>query len=535
MTEHKNIKPFAASFLIVLGIFIGKYLDFGQMDSTQGISMYHPQTKFNQLVNEVKNNYVDDVDIDSLLDKTMLRLLEELDPHSTYISVDEMQSVSENMQGNFDGIGIEYQIYNDTLVVVNAIMDGPSEKVGVQAGDRIIRVDTIPVAGVGLKNSDVVKKLRGDRGTEVEVEILRYGVAKPIIFTIVRDKIPLYSMDVAYMINDQVGYIKVNRFSATTYEEFEAGLQELKKEGARKLILDLRGNPGGYLNAATSMVDEFLEDGKMIVYTAGKSRPKREYTSSSKGIFEKGNVVVLIDESSASASEIVAGAIQDNDRGTIVGRRTFGKGLVQEQWEMYDGSALRLTTSRYYTPTGRSIQKSYANGIDAYRHESYTRYDNGELYNVDSVKVVDSLRFTTPKGKVVYGGGGIMPDIFVPLDTLGRSVWLYDILAKNIINDVSFTYADKHRNELKENYQPTSFASEFKVSDDLFDDLLALAESKGIPENLADIHYSKDFVEKRLKSLISRKLWGNDGFYRVLNQSDKDVLKAMELLQKATD
>lgn len=535
MTEHKNIKPFVASFLIVLGIFIGKYLDFGAVDSGQGMSIYNPQTKFNQLVNQVKNNYVDDVDIDSLLDKTMLQFLEELDPHSTYIPVDEMQSVSENMQGNFDGIGIEFQIYNDTLVVVNAITDGPSEKVGIKAGDRIIRVDTIQVAGVGLKNSDVVKRLRGKSGTEVEVEILRHGVAKPMLFHIVRGKIPLHSMDVAYMVDDMIGYIKINRFSATTYEEFYKGLMRLKAEGAERLILDLRGNPGGYLNAAHKMVDDFLEEGKMIVYTSGKSRPKREYTASDEGIFKEGDVVVIVDESSASASEIVAGALQDNDRGTIVGRRTFGKGLVQEQWEMYDGSALRLTTSRYYTPTGRSIQKSYANGIDAYRHESLTRYGNGELYSADSVKLMDSLKFITPKGKVVYGGGGIMPDIFVPLDTTGRSMWLYDILAKNIINDISFTYADQHREDLKGAYGPRSFAADFEISDALFDDLLNLAKSKGITQNEDEVLYSKPFVENRLKSLIARKLWGGDGFYRVLNQSDKDVLKAVELLQKETD
>lgn len=535
MTDHKNIKPFVASFLIVLGIFIGKYLNFGGVDDGQGMSMYNPQTKFNQLVNQVKNNYVDDVDIDSLLDKTMLQFLEELDPHSTYISIDEMQSVSENMQGNFDGIGIEYQIYNDTLVVVNAITDGPSEKIGIKAGDRIIRVDTIQVAGVGLKNSDVVKKLRGKSGTEVEVEVLRYGMSKPMVFDIVRGKIPLHSMDVAYMVNDEIGYIKINRFSATTYEEFYKGLTSLKEQGATSLILDLRGNPGGYLNAAHKMVDEFLDDGKMIVYTSGKSRPKREYTATSEGEFKKGDVVVIVDESSASASEIVAGALQDNDRGTIVGRRTFGKGLVQEQWEMYDGSALRLTTSRYYTPTGRSIQKSYANGIDAYRHESLTRYDNGELYNMDSVKLVDSLKFVTPKGKIVYGGGGIMPDIFVPLDTAGRSMWLYDILAQNIINDISFTYADKHRETLKETYNPKSFAIDFEISEQLFDDLLALANSKEIEQKDDEVLYSKAFVQSRLKSLIARKLWGGDGFYRVLNQFDNDVLKAVQLLQEPTD
>lgn len=535
MTDYKSTKPFVASFLIVLGIFIGKYLDFGEITSTPGVSMYNPQTKFNQLVSQVKNNYVDDVNIDSLLDKTMLNFLQELDPHSTYISVEEMQSVSENMEGNFDGIGIEFQIYNDTLVVVNAIAGGPSEKVGIQAGDRIIRVDTIAVAGVGLKNSDVVTRLRGNSGTKVEVEILRYGVDKPLIYHIVRDKIPLFSMDVAYMVDEQIAYMKINRFSATTYEEFKEGLASLKEQGASKLILDLRGNPGGYLNAAHHMADEFLEEGKMIVYTSGKSRPKRDYISTVEGSFKEGAVVVLVDESSASASEIVAGALQDNDRGTIVGRRTFGKGLVQEQWEMYDGSALRLTTSRYYTPTGRSIQKSYAGGIDAYRHESFTRYDSGELYNVDSVKVVDSLRFTTPKGKIVYGGGGIVPDVFVPLDTAGRSMWLYDILAENILNDVSFTYADKHRAELKAAYKADNFASEFKVSDGLFEDLLSLGKSRGLEQADTDVLYSKAFVERRLKSLISRKLWGNDGFYRVLNQSDGDVLKAVELLQNKLD
>ena len=458
------------------------------------------------------------------------RTLESLDPHSSYIPISELQEVTESMQGNFEGIGVEFQIIKDTILVVSPISGGPSERQGILAGDKIVRVDTLNVAGVGFTNKDVLKTLKGKKGTEVLLFIKRKNIDRLLEFNIVRDRIPITSVDVSYMVSSEVGYIKVNRFSGTTDQEFISALSQLKKSGMKKLILDLRSNPGGYLSAAINMADEFLPSGRLIVYTEGNARSKRVYESTYQGQFQKESLVVLIDEGSASASEIVAGAIQDHDRGFIVGRRSFGKGLVQEQNQMSDGSAFRLTTARYFTPSGRSIQKPYSDDAEEYNQEASERYDRGELYYEDSVKVSDSLKYFTEKGRVVYGGGGIYPDYFIPMDSTGRSDWLFDLLAENIINTYAFDYVESQTSKLDMYKTPYAFQNDFLIEESQFLDFVKAAKEKGVEGSKSDIESSRAWVKLRIKALIARQLWSDEGFYRAINADDVMMNKALELL-----
>lgn len=488
--------------------------------------------KLVELLNYVSYNYVDDLNIDSLQEEVISSTLESLDPHSNYIPVEDLQEITESMEGNFDGIGVEFQLFNDTIVVVSPISGGPSQRKGIRAGDRIVKVDTLDVAGVGFTNKDVVSTLRGPKGSSVDLFIKRKGVDRLLEFTIIRDKIPLTSVDVAYMIDEKQGYIKVNRFSGTTEKEFVNALDELKSQGMEALVLDLRSNPGGFLSAAIAMLDEFLPSGKLLVYTQGNNRPKQVYNSSYYGAFTKGEIVVLVDEGSASASEIVAGAIQDHDRGYVVGRRTFGKGLVQEQSMLSDGSAFRLTTSRYYTPSGRSIQKHYSKDVDAYHREAYDRYENGELYVEDSVKVDDSLQFYTRSGRVVYGGGGIIPDYFIPLDTVQRSEWLYDIVSENLVNTYVFDYLDKHRKDLLAYKSAKDFNENFIISSGMISDFVKMAKEKGVESNSDDVEQSKEWLSLRIKARIARHEWDDEGLYRVINENDTMLKKALEVLEK---
>ena len=506
---------------------LGKYLS-----NTPNIQLSSSSTEFPkllELLSFLEYNYVDDLDLDSLQEAVISKTLESLDPHSSYIRVDDLQSITEGMQGNFEGIGVEFQIQHDTIVVVSPISGGPSEQAGIRSGDRIVKVDTLNLAGVGFTNSDVVKNLRGAKGTLVKLFIKRPRLSKLIEFNIIRDKIPITSVDVSYMIDHEIGYIKVNRFSGTTDEEFTTALDYLKAEGMQKLVLDLRSNPGGYLHAATAMVDEFLTNGE-IVYTQGNSRSKKVYNASRYGGFLEQKLVVLVDEGSASASEIVAGALQDHDRGTIIGRRTFGKGLVQEQTQMSDGSAFRLTTARYYTPSGRSIQKNYSKDIVAYHLEAVKRFENGELYSQDSIKIADSLKYYTDQGRVVYGGGGIAPDYFVPLDTTGRSDWLFKVLAANIISGFVYDYVDTHTYFLNSFSNPEIFATNFTISDDLFKSFIQLTKQNNIPVNKDEIRRSKPWVIKRLTSSIARQKWNDLGFFTVINHTDPSVRKGIEIL-----
>jgi len=521
-------KFFSRLFVLVIGVYLGKYLfssnPYVLIDNTNSYS------KITELLRYLEYNYVDEIDLDSLQEEVISRTLESLDPHSSYIPISELQEVTESMQGNFEGIGVEFQIIKDTILVVSPISGGPSERQGILAGDKIVRVDTLNVAGVGFTNKDVLKTLKGKKGTEVLLFIKRKNIDRLLEFNIVRDRIPITSVDVSYMVRSEVGYIKVNRFSGTTDQEFISALSQLKKSGMKKLILDLRSNPGGYLSAAINMADEFLPSGRLIVYTEGNARSKRVYESTYQGQFQKESLVVLIDEGSASASEIVAGAIQDHDRGFIVGRRSFGKGLVQEQNQMGDGSAFRLTTARYFTPSGRSIQKPYSDDAEEYNQEASERYDRGELYYEDSVKVSDSLKYFTEKGRVVYGGGGIYPDYFIPMDSTGRSDWLFDLLAENIINTYAFDYVESQTSKLDSYKTPYEFQNDFLIEESQFLDFVNAAKEKGVEGSKSDIESSRAWIKRRIKALIARQLWSDEGFYRAINADDVMMNKALELL-----
>ncbi|MCB0756569.1 MAG: PDZ domain-containing protein, partial [Flavobacteriales bacterium] len=426
-----------------------------------------------------------------------------------------------------DGIGVEFNIINDTIVVVAPINGGPSEKLGIRSGDRIVSIEDSTVAGTGTTNKDVISMLRGKRGTKVKVGIFRRGEPELLTFNIKRDKIPIYSVDASYMVNDKVGYIKISRFAATTYDEFAEKLDNLKEAGMKSLILDLRGNPGGYLTAAIDISDEFLTEGKLIVYTEGRARPKESAFATGKGKFEKGKLVVLVDEGSASASEIVSGAVQDNDRGTIIGRRTFGKGLVQEQVELADGSAVRLTIARYYTPTGRCIQRPYGEDDD-YNADFIHRVESGELYEADSIQVDESEKFVTPGGKVVYGGGGIVPDVFVPLDTTPLTKFHAELLRSGVLREFALNFAAENRNLLDGYDDALDFDAKFKLTEKHFNELVDYAKA-------SDVKASSDFSKEselinNLKALIARSKWNGDGFYPIINQKDKTINMAIDLL-----
>lgn len=432
--------------MLAAGIYIGMRMSEPYRSSRGFFTFRTGQfNKLNDVINYISNEYVDTVNSRALVESTIEDMLHQLDPHSSYIPGEDLQAMNEPLEGNFDGIGVEFHIQDDTIMVVSALAGGPSEQLGIQAGDRIIRVEGKNVGGIKITNTQVMQLLRGPSGTMVKVTILRRSTGQTIDFTIKRGKIPIYSVDVGYMLNRETGYIKIGHFADKTYDEYLKAFADLKEKGMQNLILDLRGNPGGYLKTAIQIADEYLPDGKMIVYTEGRNRPKETFRATSRGFFEEGALVILIDEGSASASEIVSGAVQDWDRATIVGRRSFGKGLVQEQSEFPDGSAVRLTVARYYTPTGRSIQKPYTAGYEQYETELLSRYQHGELLSQDSIKFADSLRYTTPGGKIVYGGGGIMPDVFVPLDTAGISDYYSEANGKGLINQFAYDYLDLHR------------------------------------------------------------------------------------------
>lgn len=522
--------PLIVSITLALGIVIGSYIP---RNSSAPVMFSNSAGKFREVMDHIKRNYVDEVETDPLIEKSIATVLEDLDPHSTYISVKDKEYSQSELKGNFDGIGIEYSIFRDTIHVVTPLSGGPSEAVGLMTGDKIIEVDNELVAGIGITNRGVLDRLRGPKGTEVTLSVLRKNNSSLIDYTIVRDKIPQLSVDVHYMVDDEVGYIKVNRFTATTYDEFRIALTDLNERGMQKLMLDLTGNPGGYMDRAISMVDEFIAGDSMIVFTKGKEyRYNQEHRASKKGIFEDRPLIVLIDEGSASASEIVSGAIQDNDRGLIVGRRSFGKGLVQMPIDLSDGSELRLTISRYYTPTGRSIQKDYAGDLDSYHKDIYERYTSGEMYNEDSVKVIDSLAYLTPKGRVVYGGGGIMPDYFVPVDTLGSSTYLNRLFTSGSIREFSLQYSNDHREKLEsEGYE--KYFDDFVVSEKMLSGLIDLGEQNGVEYSRTDFVHSKEKIKLNVKAQIARGIWDNEGFYPIWNQTNEIYLKAQKLFDES--
>jgi carboxyl-terminal processing protease len=525
--------PIAFALVLVVGILTGYYLmqsSFIQ-NHTQLRGMQGKNT-LNELIQFIDNNYVDSVDTKKLNEEAITGMLLSLDPHSVYIPASEFADANDPLMGNFQGIGVQFRIERDTVMVINTIPGGPSEKVGLLAGDRIVKVDNKNIAGIKIDNEKVMKLLKGPKDTKVTVSIFRRGLKKLNDFTITRGVIPTWSIDISYAVNAQVGYIKLSKFSATTGDELRDALKELKDKGVRKLILDLRGNSGGYLQEAISVADEFLPDNKLIVYTQGRHRPKQVAKSSSDGIWDDLPLVVLIDEGSASASEIVAGAIQDNDRGVVIGRRSFGKGLVQEQIGLSDGSALRLTVARYYTPTGRSIQKPYTKGAEEYYMEYYHRMTDGELENADSIKLNDSLKFKTPGGKTVYGGGGIMPDIFIPVERNADLKFYNESVNKGILYQFAFDYTDGNRLKFSSYKDATQFDKSFEVSSSMYTDYIAYAEKNGIKFTPAETAPSQQRISELMKSFIARNLYDSRGFYPIFLRTDKAFQKALETLGK---
>lgn len=482
------------------------------------------------MLNLIKQAYVDTVNFDSLEEETLNALLNKLDPHSVYIPAKDLQMANEQLEGNFEGIGVEFSILNDTIMVVSPIEGGPSKELGIQAGDRIVKVDTIPVAGVDITNEQVFKLLRGPKGTKVKVEILRSANNRCLTYEITRNTIPIYSVDVSMMIDNKTGYIKISRFAADTHKEFTAALDKLKKQNMRQLVIDLRGNPGGYLSAATAIADELLDDDKLIVYTKGRTQPRSDYTAERTGLYENGKLAVLIDEGSASASEILSGALQDWDRGVLVGRRSFGKGLVQEPFELKDGSVVRLTVSRYYTPSGRCIQKPYHDGYEAYEHELIDRMDNGELKNQAQVKITDTTTYFTSGGRKVYSKGGIMPDYFVPLDTTYVSTYLLEAMSLSLLNRFAANYLDLHRSELMKYESAKSFNEGFQKN--LLNEFVLFASQNNLERREDDIQRSGKYLTQTIKALIARGLWRDNGYFTVMNTSDRVLQKALLEIEK---
>ncbi|WP_229130297.1 S41 family peptidase [Ancylomarina sp. 16SWW S1-10-2] len=505
-----------------------------------GFSQIHAQElrdqtiKYQNLIALVDAFYVDSVSIEKLTEDAIIKVLAELDPHSVYISKDEVKAMNEPLQGSFSGVGIQFNILRDTLMVVATIPGGPSEKAGLRASDRIIKIDGESCAGVGMKNPDVFKKLRGDKGTKVNLEIQRKGESELLDFLIVRDDIPIYSLDASYMINKSVGYIKLNRFAAKTADEFIEALIKLKGQNMQDLILDLRGNGGGYMTAAIKIVDQLFNKDQLIVFTEGLKSMRHENVSTDRGIFKEGRLVVLIDEGSASASEIVSGAIQDWDRGLIVGRRSFGKGLVQRQFPLSDGSMIRLTTAHYHTPTGRFIQKPYDNGLLDYHMDIINRYKSGEMVSPDSIHFPDSLKYKTLlKQRIVYGGGGIMPDVFVPIDTTANYKYFNLLARKNVLYPFVLTYMDSHREKLKAKYPDfKSFNKNFHVTEEMLKELLAEGDKAGVEHTEKEYLAVKENLKVNIKATIARDLWDGSEFYQVSNQKNEILEKALEILDK---
>lgn len=531
--------PLLFAIVLVTGMLLGmrmqsnmpKMIVEQQAPGPEGIG----QGKVEEILRYVEAKYVDDVDKEALTQEVINDLMSRLDPHSNYISADELQAVNEQLKGNFDGIGVEFMVLEDTIVVVTPLAGGPSEEAGILAGDRIVEISDSTIAGVGLDSGDIIKMLRGKKGTAVEIGVLRGYENELRRFSVKRDEIPMNSVDVAYMLDQNTGYIKVNRFSATTYEEFMKALEDLvEKQGMKDLVLDLRHNPGGYLQQATNMLSQlFKEKDQLLVYTEGEAVSRSEYTSTGRNFFDVEDIVVLIDEGSASASEIVAGAIQDHDRGAIVGRRSFGKGLVQEQYKLRDGAALRLTVARYYTPSGRSIQKPY-DDREAYEHEMYDRYETGELEAADKILIQDSTAYYTDHGRVVYSGGGILPDVFVPIDTITLKK---DYLAlRQYVPQYVFRYlAEKADPEALRAQGLNRFAERFEANDSMVAGLVEYAKERGADYSEKGLSPAvKTAVKHMLKARIAKQLFEDEGYYRVWNTRDEVVKQALKAIARPT-
>lgn len=525
--------PLLLAIAIAAGVLIGANVVGASDGTSTGLGNPAASFKFKEVLNYVSKNYVDEVDENVLVEEAINSMLEKLDPHTVYISAEDQEYSNSQLQGNFDGIGIEYNVFRDTIYVVTPLSGGPSEKVGLLVGDKIIKVDDEVVAGIGIKTRGVLDRLRGPKGSTVQVSILRKNVDELLDFEIIRDKIPQTSVDASYMVDNEIGYIKVNRFTAATYDEFSEAMVDLKDHGMKKLVLDLTGNPGGYMDRAIKMVDDFVAGDSMIVFTKGKEfRYNQDHRAGEDGVFETQPLIVMIDEGSASASEIVSGAIQDNDRGLIVGRRSFGKGLVQMPIELSDGSELRLTISRYYTPSGRSIQKDYGTDPSNYHSDIYERYNSGEIYDESKITVNDSLKYTTSKGRVVYGGGGIVPDVYVAMDTIGTSTYLNRLFTSNSIREYALNYSNSNRDQLTSMGYDAYFES-FEVNESMLTGLVELAKTNGVIYIEEQFLTSKSLIKIYLKAQIARGIWNNNGFYPLWNQTNEIYNQAIKLFGKA--
>ncbi|QHV95239.1 S41 family peptidase [Spirosoma endbachense] len=530
--------PMLLGITLAGGMLIGATF-FGGSKSLNTIGRGY--TKYREILQLIENNYVDTVNTDELVDFSIEKMLEKLDPHTAYMNPQDAVAARSQLEGGFDGIGVEFNIFKDTVYVVTPLAGGPSETAGILSGDKIIKVDDTPLAGKKIENSAVFKALRGKRGTDVKLTILRKNDKEPKVFTITRDRIPTYSVDAAYMIDNKTGYIKVNRFSETTYDEFKTALTALKAQGMSQLLMDLRNNPGGYMDRATSIADEFIAGNKLLVYTDGKdNRYDRQTFARIAGQFEEGPMIVLVDEGSASASEIVAGALQDHDRALIAGRRSFGKGLVQMPVTLSDGSELRLTISRYYTPSGRSIQKPYVPGHEGdYEKDLEQRSKRGEYYIADSIKNDPKLKFKTDGGRVVYGGGGITPDYFIPRDSTWQTSYLVQLYSKNIIREFAMEYTNENRKKL-EKLPFTEFDRTVMINDEQMNKLIKDATDEGVKFNEKEYNRSKNYIRTQIKALVARTIYQknnkggqNNEFFRVIGESDDTYQKALKLFDRA--
>ena len=517
-----------------LSFLLGAMVLFGSGE-LKAQDVQNSTMKFGRLLRLVESYYVDTTNVDALTEKAIVEVLRSLDPHSAYISKEEVQKMNEPLQGNFEGVGISFNVFHDTLMVVSTVPGGPSEKVGIRAGDRIVSVDAKNIAGVGLKNAQVYDYLRGKKGTKVELHVKRKGEAAPLDFTVIRDKIPINSLDASYMLDENTGYIKLNKFSATTNAEFLEAITILKTNSKfNSLVLDLRGNGGGYLISANELADQFLSAFKLVVYTKGTHAELKEYNATALGELEQGKLVVLIDEGSASASEIVAGAIQDWDRGVLIGRRSFGKGLVQQPFPLTDGSMIRLTTAHYYTPSGRCIQKPYTEGTDEYQKDYIKRIESGELFSKDSISENKTEKFATRvSNRIVYGGGGVMPDVFIPLDTSKYYAYYNTLSRKNVVYTGVLDIMDAQRDELKQKYTDfTVFSEKFEVTDEMIEKIIVAGEKEGVKRDEKSIEFARPLMKKQMKALIARDLFSMSHYFQIMNDDDETIIKTLEVMSK---
>ena len=529
-SKNQNIflQPLIYGLLIAIGIFIGIWLK-----PSDTIGIQKNASKIDEIIQIINQAYVDSVETNELQETAINEFLKTLDPHSAYIAAEDLALANEPLEGGFEGIGVEFNILDDTIYVVNVISGGPSEEAGLQSGDRIVKVEGEIVAGIKITNEKVLKLLKGPKGSKVSVHIVRHPIKEELPYTINRGKIPVYSIESSYLIEEQTGYVKIGRFAATTDDEFVTAVEALKKQGMEHLILDLRGNPGGYLSAAIQIADEFIDGKKLLVYTESRNQNQKVYKASKQGVFEKGNLIVLVDEGSASASEIVAGALQDWDRGLILGRRTFGKGLVQEPFALRDNSVLRLTVSRYYTPTGRCIQKPYEEGYENYQMELFDRWEHGEMETVDSIKKNDSLTYKTPGGRTVYGGGGIYPDIYAAIDTSYDRAYINKLYSNDLLRKWVYDYLEKNRSALKQYKTASKFLQHFSLNSKDWLSLESMAQANDlIMGDKRKAENTKRVLYNQIKALLARQLFDIGAFYQVLNATDHVIERANTEIRK---